>query len=72
MSGCASAGVEREGTGREYAGEVPGFGFYGADGTCTAHTGIGRWPDVADTGSYQGVWERRGGDGVPGGDGDWV
>lgn len=42
MPGCASIGVEREGTGREFAGEVPGAGVYGADGTCAVHTGIGR------------------------------
>lgn len=41
MPGCASAGVEGEGTGRGFAGEVPGVGFYGTDGTGTAHTGVG-------------------------------
>lgn len=41
MPGGASAGVEREGTGRGFTGEVSGVGVYGADGTCTAHTGIG-------------------------------
>lgn len=41
MSRCASAGVEGESTGRGFAGEVPGGGFYGVDGTCTAHTGAG-------------------------------
>lgn len=41
MPGCASAGVEREGARRGFAGEVSGDGFYGTDGTCTAHTGAG-------------------------------
>ena len=41
MPGCASTGVEREGTGKGFAGEVPGTGVYGADGTCAAHTGVG-------------------------------
>lgn len=39
MPGCASAGVEGESTGRGFTGEVTGVGLYGADGTCTAHTG---------------------------------
>lgn len=72
MPGCASAGVERERTGRGFTGEIPGDGVYGVDGTCAAHTGIGRWPDAADTGLYQGVWEWRGGDGVLGWDRDWI
>lgn len=40
MSGCASAGVEREGTGRGFAGKIPSSGLCGADGTCTADTGV--------------------------------
>lgn len=39
MPACTSAGVEREGTGRGFAGEVSGAGVYGVDGTCAAHTG---------------------------------
>lgn len=41
MPGCASAGVEGKGIRRGFTGEVSGGGFYGADGTCAAHTGTG-------------------------------
>lgn len=42
MPGCASARVEGKGTRRGFTGEVLGGGLYGADRTCTAHTGAGR------------------------------
>lgn len=55
VPGDADAGVGKEDAGRGFAGEVPGYGFYGDYEECTAAKGAGYRFDASNGGSYKGV-----------------